>query len=533
MSRTMSAPMDMPAPLVCFGNSCPLIRSPGPGAFPHAPPTFVFITQNETPMFPPMFPPCVPFYPRPPFMPRPRFVAPYVPLEPLTITPLDDGSPSTVISENGSQSEEDHQENEPMISNECKALALPALTDMSASFSNCPARFPGIGDIRPFITAILNFKECTGMADEVALRGLPLLLTDVAAMRWQAEKHTVSSWSEAVALLRNTYKVRPSPYKVYRHLFGTHQKEDQSTEVFVKKARALLSQLPPFTLTEDTQLDLVYGLLNRHIREKVDRNDCNSFADLLRLANIAEMSIEQAQRPDAPESAAEAMPDGDVGDNSKDPCQNCKTFGQLLVRMCQKIHKKNAKETGTENMEAEENKQKKEEYKGPASKMRCFYCLSPNIVRMKCLDCILLTRLGAPLKPKARPVLTVNIYGLNFDMVVDTGARNCIATPALTEHLVANQQEFTSDDLDLTTREGSSLRQVMSIAAVDVWVAGVIVRTSFINFPRATENVLGMDFILDAGLVIDFRRNGQWSLRDMMGFRPVTFEKITPIDNEN
>lgn len=520
--------MDVPGPLVCLGNSCSPFPYPAPGIFPHPPPpSFMLFGQIEPHIFPPMFPPCLPFYPRPNFFPRPRFVPPYMPLEPLKITPLDDSSPSTAMSENESQSEEDSQAIELMIHNDCKALL--AETDTFASFSTCHARFPGIGDIRPFITAILNFKECTGMADEVALRGLPLVLTDVAAMRWQSEKHTVSSWNEAIALLRNTYKVRPSPYKVYRHLFGTHQKEDQSTEVFVKKARALLSQLPPFTLTEDTQLDLVYGLLNRHIREKVDRNDCNSFADLLKLAKTAEKSIDQAQSPDTSDLSVKSLSVDDEDEDPKDACPNCKIFGDFLVPMCQKLHRK---ETETDIV-AEADKQKMEEYRGPASKMRCFSCLSPNIVRMKCQECVLLTRLGAPLKPKARPILTVDIYGRNFDMVVDTGARNCIATPALTEHLVANHQEFTSDDLDLTTREGNSLRRVMSIAAVDVWVAGVIVRTSFINFPKATENVLGMDFILDAGLVIDFRRNGHWSMRDLMEFKPVTFEKITPINNEN
>lgn len=179
--------------------------------------------------------------------------------------------------------------------------ALVPPTGNANNFSRFHLRFNGVGDIRPFIRAVLDFKEWTQMSDETALRGFPLLLTDLAAIWWQTNKHTLTTWTKAIEDLRSTYRARPQPYKVYRHLFTTLQKSEP-TAVFVKKARAILNQLPAHTLTEDTQLDVVYGLLHRRIREKVNRDDCHSFADLLNFARHVEVTLDKTSDSDLSET---------------------------------------------------------------------------------------------------------------------------------------------------------------------------------------------------------------------------------------
>lgn len=63
------------------------------------------------------------------------------------------------------------------------------------NFSRCTSRFDGnkTSDVEAFIDAIVTYKDCTNTSNENALKGLPILLTDLAAMWWQGIKTTVDT----------------------------------------------------------------------------------------------------------------------------------------------------------------------------------------------------------------------------------------------------------------------------------------------------------------------------------------------------
>lgn len=109
-----------------------------------------------------------------------------------------------------------------------------------------------------------------------------MLLDDFAATWWQGVKDSVDSWDDAINLLKITFGPRKPAYLVYRELFANEQDSKTLSDVFICKARSLLAQLPTGTLNESIQLDMVYGLLQKRIRERVPRNKVLTFNDLLK-----------------------------------------------------------------------------------------------------------------------------------------------------------------------------------------------------------------------------------------------------------
>uniref|UniRef100_A0AAR5P2T7 CCHC-type domain-containing protein n=1 Tax=Dendroctonus ponderosae TaxID=77166 RepID=A0AAR5P2T7_DENPD len=142
----------------------------------------------------------------------------------------------------------------------------------TGNFSKCSTSFDGAkdSDVNAFIDAIGVYKDCTNISDQNALRGLPMLLDGFAATWFQGVKSSLTDWNRALILLRTTF---PS-------------------DIFICKARAVLAQLPNDTLTEATQIDMIYGLLHRRVREKVPRDKVSSFEELLTQARLAEETFE-------------------------------------------------------------------------------------------------------------------------------------------------------------------------------------------------------------------------------------------------
>lgn len=81
----------------------------------------------------------------------------------------------------------------------------------------------------------------------------------------------VSSWSDALDNLRSAYGDRRPTYRIYRELFSARQASTEKTDIYVAKARALLARLPSGDLSEKVEVDMVYGLLNKNIRERLTK----------------------------------------------------------------------------------------------------------------------------------------------------------------------------------------------------------------------------------------------------------------------
>ncbi|XP_037298663.1 uncharacterized protein LOC119190566 [Manduca sexta] len=142
----------------------------------------------------------------------------------------------------------------------------------AGNFSKCSARFDGTtGDaetLEAFIDAVLVFKECAGVTDENAVRGLPMLLTGNAAVWWQGIKKDVHDWEDAIARLRGMYGIVKPAYKLFREIFAYEHTLPERSEVFACKIRALISQLP-YDLCDAARIDIVYGLLDLNFCDRL------------------------------------------------------------------------------------------------------------------------------------------------------------------------------------------------------------------------------------------------------------------------
>ncbi|KAJ8711136.1 hypothetical protein PYW07_008378 [Mythimna separata] len=471
------------------------------------------------------------------------------------------------------------------------------------NFALCKERFNGVGDVRPFINAVIDFKYCAEMKDETALRSFALLLTDQAAHWWQANKTFINDWDSALKLLRSSFRPRTQPHRIYRRFFSAPQTEE-STAAFVQRTKGLLSKIPANTLTQETQLDLIFAMLDRRIKDNVNRDDCDTVLDLMERARKVEEAFASPatappQEPAAPNAAVEkqvpeevpseatpldleaqpqeseslqspvspqegaaldtaapsaselpvpsdaaasaelaakksdtqgtpsptspsiaTMPASDLGGESCEPCDHCRIYGMLFERACRKLHKG---EKTPQNMALLEELSKLDAEK--FGKLVCFRCRSSGpdkVAEMKCTKCTHEVTGGCPL-------MTATVYDVDFNFVVDTGSSHSIASPELVNHLVACGQEFAFNVLIMPIR-GIPVRHVFRVANVEVMVAGVPVPATLVDLPGATKNVFGMDFIKQAGLVLDFSGKGTWTVRGGNGEQTVLYERLNRME---
>uniref|UniRef100_A0A2A4IY04 CCHC-type domain-containing protein n=1 Tax=Heliothis virescens TaxID=7102 RepID=A0A2A4IY04_HELVI len=423
------------------------------------------------------------------------------------------------------------------------AQGAPLPPPVSTNLSNCSARYNGSGDVRAFTDSVQIYKDCVGVTDEIALRGLPMLLTDFAATWWQGVRHSVATWQEAIHLLRQTFGPRLPPHRIYREIFSREQGEER-TDIFVCRIRALIAQLPPHTLPENpVQLDMVYGLLSRRIRERVARNSFSSFSELLQHARSVEDVLDEVQAPAparrAPPASAAPMPplvqpstssyapavklfDNAPQVRARPRCSYCKMFGHLKEECRKLLNKSNST---PEPVKSEPAAAAQPELRPSVT---CFGCGAPGVIRSNCSVCKekrsesttapstfqSLSTCDTVFKPRVRPLFNIEVFGVKGTALLDTGSIQSVASISLTKHLRANGQVFNCVETRLKFADGTQRVQIVETASVIVKVQGVAIRTLFIVLPGATESLLGMNFIQDAGMVLDFARN-RFTLREV------------------
>ncbi|XP_017069456.1 activity-regulated cytoskeleton associated protein 1 [Drosophila eugracilis] len=159
------------------------------------------------------------------------------------------------------------------------------------SFSACTHSFGGTRDhdvVEEFITNIKIYKELEYISDENALKGISLLFYGLASTWWQGVRKEAHTWNDAIALIREHFSPTKPAYQVYMEFFQNKQEDNDPIDTFVVHKRALLAQLPSDRHDEETELDLLYGLLNIKYRKHISRQAVQSFKELLEQGRIIE-----------------------------------------------------------------------------------------------------------------------------------------------------------------------------------------------------------------------------------------------------
>ncbi|XP_067629921.1 activity-regulated cytoskeleton associated protein 1-like [Eurosta solidaginis] len=180
--------------------------------------------------------------------------------------------------------------------------AATAAVQTKGSFTNCTSRFGGQRDheaVEEFVTAIVTYKEIESISDEDALKGLSLLFYGLASTWWQGVRKEAKTWADAISLIREHFSPSKPAHQIYLEIFEDKQNDRTAIDTFVCQKRALLAQLPEGRHNEETELDLIYGLLNIKYRKVILRQDIKSFRELLEKGRIVELNNLEAEERQA------------------------------------------------------------------------------------------------------------------------------------------------------------------------------------------------------------------------------------------
>ncbi|KAL0882710.1 hypothetical protein ABMA27_001133 [Loxostege sticticalis] len=372
----------------------------------------------------------------------------------------------------------------------------------TSTLAQCSARYGGSKkstDVETFLAAVNVFKKLERIEEKDALTGLPLLLTEDAAIWWQGVKAQVTTWADFEAKLRHTFAPKKLPYVIYQEIVQVSQAK-QTTESFIAEKRALIAQLPEdHILVEDQLIDLVYGQIRFEVRERMVREHIHTFDELLEKAREVERHLKEKTR------TPETRPTNPPGKSKR--CAFCRLAGHT-IEVCRKKAKADQAEAETKETIG------KAITRGEKPKFACYGCGEPGVIRSRCPKCA--TR--RPINTEDASFCGVKIGGMNLRPVVriqighikgtaqiDTGARSNVASYSLYRQLQKNGYIFNEQEMSITLADGIPKRQMVLTARAPVTIYGRVVPSTFVILPQATHNItlLGVGFIMDAMLMLN------------------------------
>ncbi|CAH0715153.1 unnamed protein product, partial [Brenthis ino] len=239
-------------------------------------------------------------------------------------------------------------------------------------------------------------------------------------------------------------------------------------------------------------------------------------------------NLSQTQRSNVAYSPRQGIPPASSSSESnesvkvpvinRNKCSYCKRFGHNKDA-CEKLSYKN-------------QPSKKESI----PQLTCFGCGAPGVIRSNCATCkgnkpVVSTSsdfhsVSASvdcMDSRLRPVISIGIYGASGKVLVDTGAKHCVGSVSLRSLLIKNRHKLDTVYTELKYADGRACAQNVEVAHVRVTLRGITLGVDFIMLPNATESLLGMNFIQDIGMVLDFQR-GIWFLRGDKTPQPIEYE---------
>lgn len=400
---------------------------------------------------------------------------------------------------------------------------VPALIP-EGNFVDCKSRFSGkrTDSVDAFIDGISVYKQCANVSDANALLGLSMLLDSDAATWWQGAKTTVTTWKDAMEALQHAFGRNQPPYQIYRELFSKEQGKEP-TDIFVNKARALLSKLPsadePIPLK--SQIDMIYGLLHSRIRRNVPRDSINSFETLITKARAVEANFSENFDSNLSNSSPKVK-DEEKFKPSRPKCTFCHNFGHT-IEACRKYA--STKPTEVVNTSTSSSTVK--------PSFSCYGCGLAGYLRSNCPQCrrtqrpspsetnsvdVLNLEICSSSYSNEKPLLEIEIAGLRGLATVDTGAKYSIAGEKLYQHLKQVSCPSTKISLTVSFADGEP-RNVHAVRfECQVQVQSKLLTMFFIAMPEYTNSktLLGCDFIQMSNIILDIPRM-RWAFAEEPG----------------
>ncbi|KAL1510094.1 hypothetical protein ABEB36_004749 [Hypothenemus hampei] len=390
------------------------------------------------------------------------------------------------------------------------------------NFSNCPSRFDGSksSDIKAFIDSVSIYKDCAMVSDKNA----PMLLDGFAETWYQGVKHSINTWKQAVDLLLLTFGPHKPPHRVYRELFINEQENNIPTDVFVCKCRSILAQLPPFTLTEAVQLDMVYGLLHRRIRGKLTRDSVQTFSDLLTQARLIEESYELIKDK--------------VYEKRSQKCQYCHNPGhnrdecrKLQFKQVNKDKISSGNKMSNVDNSSGRNISLNQSETIYSKTVHCYGCGNPGYIRSMCPKCsqVVPNKTNqnvsheffynslTTITNSSRPIVSIDILGRKGYAFLETGAKSSVAGTMLTEILVHEKIPCTEvRNMKMTLADGVQRVVRALIFNVTININSRSVQIPLLTVPehKNSRTLLGVDFINAANILLNLPCNS-YSFREI------------------
>ncbi|KAJ8983159.1 hypothetical protein NQ317_016258 [Molorchus minor] len=387
------------------------------------------------------------------------------------------------------------------------------------NFSKCTHRFDGAKnqDVDAFLDSIAVYKECLQISDDNALKGFPMLLEGQAATWWQGVKDSTLTFDEATQALKHAFGYSKPAHQIYRELFRKEQKEEEKTDLFVSRCRALLSRLPRTpVLPEAIQLDMVYGLLHLKIRERVPRDNLEDFEDLINEARKAEVTLLEIKRTPDP-SQVKSTTVRQSGDSPKPKfkkqCTYCKAYGHIRDE-CRKLSQKKAETPPITNPSSSSDNTKPQ--------VTCFGCGAIGYIRSNCPTCktkpLRSETQDGPAEfryyntseePRVRPLVSIEIENMRGTAILDTGAKTSMAGSQLAQLLRSKNVPYETKLLRMTLADGIERSVITHVFNIAIQIKHKRIFIDLIAVPEHGDSrtLLGVDFIQQANILPDMKLN--------------------------
>ncbi|XP_017473239.1 PREDICTED: uncharacterized protein LOC108364160 isoform X2 [Rhagoletis zephyria] len=380
--------------------------------------------------------------------------------------------------------------------------AVHTTNDRTGTFSTCNARYNGERNpskVEEFIAAISTFKTVEKINDVDAIKGMPMLLEGDAAEWWRGVKDEFADFADVVRRLRESFSPPKPAWRIYSEIFDIKQNKTEPTDTFIRKKRALFSQLQNVP-AEAEQLDMLFGMLHAQIRKRVSRQKVSSYEQLLSEAREAEHFVSERKTVNCehvPKSASVA----EVALR----CNFCRKKGHTLENCFKRQKAKAAEAQSAAIAQAVAVK----------PKFACYGCNAPGFTRVNCTTCrnknqpagdfANFNNLTARGIERDIPVVNVHLFGVPGQVFFDFGARTSVASANSKSVMDFKGCKYRNVKCEITLADGSTSTQACLSTVCEILIGGRRLNIEFIILPNACGNrtLIGMDFLEQAGIVLN------------------------------